>query len=378
MISSVTEPSISRVMSSLTRRSSGPTPSMGLMAPPSTWYLPRNSRVRSIATTSLGSSTTQMTSSERRGSRQILHCSPSATLKQVLQKRTSACTRCSAAISRPTSALSAASRWKAMRWALLGPTPGSRPSSSMRSWTAPSYTVGSSSSACAGKRGLEAGQAHATAEAAGQRAHAARGQLVRGALGVADGGDDEVLQGLQVVGVDGGRRNGQGGELAAAGHGGGDQVASGRAGDLGARELLLRRDQLLLHLLGLLEQLRHVGLASGEHAPSVGRRTDTGRDTLIGCGGGLCWERSPSCSSPAARPVTPRRPRRSRRPPGCGRVHPRSIRRRRPLPRHPRGWWCSIPGTTAGMRPPRVWSTLRFRTATAGPSPATPPERPPT
>ena len=27
-----------------------------------------------------------------------------------------------------------------MRWALLGPTPGSRPSSSMRSWTAPSYT----------------------------------------------------------------------------------------------------------------------------------------------------------------------------------------------------------------------------------------------
>ena len=27
-----------------------------------------------------------------------------------------------------------------MRWALLGPTPGSLPSSSMRSWTAPSYT----------------------------------------------------------------------------------------------------------------------------------------------------------------------------------------------------------------------------------------------
>ena len=27
-----------------------------------------------------------------------------------------------------------------MRWALLGPTPGSRPSSSIRSWTAPSYT----------------------------------------------------------------------------------------------------------------------------------------------------------------------------------------------------------------------------------------------
>ena len=42
--------------------------------------MPRNSRVRSMATTSLGSSTTQMTSSERRGSLQIRHCSPSATL----------------------------------------------------------------------------------------------------------------------------------------------------------------------------------------------------------------------------------------------------------------------------------------------------------
>ena len=30
----------------------------------------------------------------------------------------------------------------------------------------------------------------------------------------------------------------------------------------------------LLHLLRLLEQLRHVGLTSGEHAPSVGRRSD--------------------------------------------------------------------------------------------------------
>src|SRR5215211_7124264 len=273
MISSVIVPSISRVISSLTRRSSGPTPSIGLIAPPSTWYLPRNSRVRSMATTSLGSSTTQMTSSTRRGSRQMRHCSPSATLKQVEQKRTSACTRWSAATSRPTSALSAASRWKAMRWALFGPTPGSRPSSSMRSWTAPSYTWGSSSSGRSsgnGGRRSEAGQTHA----AGQRAHPLGGELVDGALGVADGGHDEVLQGFEVVGVDGGRGDGQRGELAAAGHRRRDQAAAGRAGDLGAGELLLRGDQLLLHLLGLLEQLRHVGLAaSGEHAPSVGRGT---------------------------------------------------------------------------------------------------------
>ena len=56
------------------------------------------------------------------------------------------------AASRSTSAGSAASRWNAMRCALLGPTPGSRPSSSIRSWTAPSYTR---------VRPSEAGQAEA-------------------------------------------------------------------------------------------------------------------------------------------------------------------------------------------------------------------------
>src|SRR3712207_4419420 len=143
-----------------------------------------------------------MTSSERRGSRQIRHCSPSATLKQVTQKRTSACTRCSAATSRPTSADSAASRWKAMRCALLGPTPGSRPSSSMRSWTAPSYTVLlREGRRCVVPGGSEAGQAQAATQATGDGAHGAGGELVDGPLGVPEGGDDEVLQRLDVVGV---------------------------------------------------------------------------------------------------------------------------------------------------------------------------------
>src|SRR3954447_16962207 len=143
MISSVTVPSISRVMSSLTRRSSGPTPAIGLIAPPSTWYLPRNSRVRSMATTSLGSSTTQIVSGERRGSRQMRHWGSWATFPQISQNWTRSLTSVSASASRRTSAGSAARRWYAMRWALLGPTPGSRPSSSIRSWTAPSYTPAS-------------------------------------------------------------------------------------------------------------------------------------------------------------------------------------------------------------------------------------------
>src|SRR3954466_14355537 len=224
-----------------------------------------------MATTSLGSSTTQMTSSDRRGSRQMRHCSPSATLKQVVQKRTSSCTRVSAATSRPTWADSAASRWKAIRWALFGPTPGSRPSSSIRSWTAPSYTV-----FLFGVGWSEAGEAETAAatETAGERAHRARGELVGRPLGITDGGDDEVLQRLDVVRVHrrGGDRHRD--EITAAGHRRRDQVAAGRAGDLALGELLLGGDQLLLHLLRLLQQLRHVGRASGEHAPSVGRRSD--------------------------------------------------------------------------------------------------------
>src|SRR5690348_2994488 len=98
-----------------------------------------------------------------------------------------------------------------MRCALFGPTPGSRPSSSIRSWTAPSYTVFLWVERSCGR--LQAGQPEPAAHAAGQRAHAAGGQLVRDALGVADGGDDEVLQRLEVLGVDGGRCDGEPGQL---------------------------------------------------------------------------------------------------------------------------------------------------------------------
>ena len=136
----MTVPSARRVIRPAMRRSSGPTPAIGLMAPPSTWYLPRNSRVRSMATTSLDSSTTQIDVGERRGSRQMRHCGSCATFPQISQNRTRSFTSVSASDSRRTSAGSADRMWNAMRWALLGPTPGSRPSSSIRSWTAPSYT----------------------------------------------------------------------------------------------------------------------------------------------------------------------------------------------------------------------------------------------
>src|SRR3954466_13190938 len=186
-----------------------------------------------------------MIDKSRRGSRQMRHSSCSATLPQMRQKRTFSFTSVSAVISRRTSTGSAASRWNAMRWALFGPTPGSRPSSSMRSWTAPSYTVSLSSGGF--RRGSEAGQPQAATEAAGERPHATGGEFVDGAGGVAEGRDDEVLQALHVVRVDGGGGVRPRGGLALAGHRDAAQPAPGRAGDLLLRQLLLRGSQLLLH-----------------------------------------------------------------------------------------------------------------------------------
>src|SRR5699024_11598353 len=91
------------------------------------------------------------------------------------------------------SAGSTVSRWKAIRWALLGPMPGSRPSSSIRSWTGPSYIPFPPDS--------EAGQAEpAAAEPARQGPESFRGQLLRGLRGVVDRPDHQVLQGLHVLG----------------------------------------------------------------------------------------------------------------------------------------------------------------------------------
>src|SRR6185312_2189386 len=90
--------------------------------------------------TSLDSSTTHSTVSSRRGSRQMLQVSSSVTLKHTEQNFTLSLTARMASASRFMSSGSASRTWKAIRWADLGPMPGSRPNSSISSWTAPSYT----------------------------------------------------------------------------------------------------------------------------------------------------------------------------------------------------------------------------------------------
>jgi hypothetical protein len=127
-------------MSSRTRMSSGPMPCIGEIAPPSTWYRPRITPLRSRTETSLGSSTTQIVSASREGSAQSLQSSLSATPKHSRQKRIRSLACTIAPASRLASCSADFTMWKASRCADFGPMPGRRFSSSTRSWIGPSYT----------------------------------------------------------------------------------------------------------------------------------------------------------------------------------------------------------------------------------------------
>ena len=129
-----------RSSSSCTRRSSGPIPSSGLIAPPSTWYRPLITPAFSIVETSLGSSTTQSIVRSRPSSRQMRQSSPSATLPHSLQKKMRSFAWTIDSASRLASSGGAFTRWNASRCADFGPMPGRRESSSIRSWIGPSYT----------------------------------------------------------------------------------------------------------------------------------------------------------------------------------------------------------------------------------------------
>src|SRR3954471_18329420 len=198
-----------------------------------------------MATTSFGSSTTQIRVGSRRSSLQIRHSSACETFPHTLQNIALAFISTSVSARRRTSTGSAASRWNAIRCAPLGPTPGSRASSSIRSWRTPSYTE------AAGQLWARVVSAETTS---GERAERAGGELVDPGLAVAVGRHDQVAQIGQGVGVgtvEGAGRDGDVGQLAGAGELDGhaaDRALHGRRG-----ELFLRGDQLCLHLLGLLE-----------------------------------------------------------------------------------------------------------------------------
>src|ERR1700735_1455720 len=131
-----------------------------------------------------------------------------------------------------------------MRCALLGPIPGSLPSSSIRSWTGPSNIWVRS--------GLR--DAQSAAHPACQRTELLLGQGCDLLRGVTECADDQVLQRLDVVGVDDLGIDLHRDDLAVALDDDLDQTATVLAVDLGVDESLLGSHQLLLHLLRLGEQ----------------------------------------------------------------------------------------------------------------------------
>src|SRR5205807_2189551 len=149
---------------------------------------------------SRGSSTTHTTVASRRSSAQMEHCGPSEMLKQRAQKVMRSFTSVMERASRTASSFGSFRRWNAMRWADFGPTPGSRPSSSIRSWTGPAYKPLLRGSGAGG-----ASTAEQPAEAA-THAEATHGLLVDVVdlgQGVVQGGQHEILQHGHVVGIDG-------------------------------------------------------------------------------------------------------------------------------------------------------------------------------
>src|SRR5215213_9455234 len=116
------------------------------------------------------------TVASRRPSRQIPHSSPSQTLKQRRQNDTLSLASVIDRARRKASSSGSFRRWKAMRWADFGPTPGRRPSSSIRLWTGGAYTRRS------------AAEQPATEPAQVEPAHGLLGDGARLGHGVADGG----------------------------------------------------------------------------------------------------------------------------------------------------------------------------------------------
>src|SRR5215813_7333678 len=110
--------------------------------------------------------------------------------------------------------------------------PGSRPSSSIRSWRAPSYT-------------LEAGQSQAT-EAARERAQLLLGQFACRVGGLPEREHHKIFERLDVVRIDDRTVDLDGQHFSAAVDCDCDEAAACRTGDLRLGEFLLRGDHLLL------------------------------------------------------------------------------------------------------------------------------------
>ncbi len=145
--------------------------------------------------------------------------------------------------------------WKASRWAVRLPMPGSLASSVTSRWIGGAFTAGSR------RAPPEAGQAHrAEVQAAGEAAHLLLGQRLGRADRLVGRGEHEVLQQLDVLGIDRGGIDHDVLDLQIAGHLDLHHAAAGGRLDRLVLELLLGGHHVGLHLLDLLEHLLHVRL----------------------------------------------------------------------------------------------------------------------
>src|SRR6478735_1944636 len=202
----------------------------------------------------------------------------------MLQNFTLALTSISTSARRRTSVGSACNRWNAIRCALLGPTPGSRPSSSMRSWTTPSYNADLLEAELSG------GTAARQPTTPGERTERLAGEHVGLRLGVPVGGDDQVAQVGEVVGAGAVEATGldlDAGQLTHAVDLHRDGAGTDRAGDGRLGQAGLRVGELLLHLLGLLEQRVHVEASDTECLEGVLAHLFTSRSCVVTGGGSL-------------------------------------------------------------------------------------------
>ena len=247
--------------------------------------------------TSPASSTTQMTLGSRRSSAQIRQRGPSARLKQTSHRRMSALTSRIASASALASSSVLRRMWNARRWAVRAPMPGSLPSSVMRRWTGGACSVylffwarrAARLGAPPGSPGPPGPPGRPPAEAAERLEHARRvhvahaaahlrgGELLGLAQRLVDRRGHEVLEHLDVLGVD---RVGVDGDRLDAQVAGRDDLDHAAAGGRLDALLLERLLRLLLrghHLLGLLEHLRRFGGCGIRLSPPVAPRARSPR-----------------------------------------------------------------------------------------------------
>src|ERR1700682_1883516 len=265
-----------------------------------------------MAMTSVGSSTMHSKVWSRLGSAQMAHCAPWEMKAQVSQKATPSLSSASDRDSRSTDALGVRRRWKASRLALLGPTPGSRSSSSMSAVRAGgrNSTPGASDQAprCveqtgempANPGGWTLNEAWRQPQSRGQLAQLAGGQLAGAIEGFVDSGEDEVLQQLDVlridrVGVDLDRE-----DLLVAVGDGCDDPSPGGANHLLLAELILDSRHLGLHLLQLPHHVRVPGHRPDCTLAPLEPRGSLSRRRYPGCGHPPPWRQgSPGRPGPA-------------------------------------------------------------------------------